>query len=278
MYEDVEIEISERVATISLNRPGRRNAVRLQTLSELRAALTQAEASADVAVIVLTGAGKDFCVGLDAAELTAATGRADNPFERVAELTRARAKGQGFEAEFAGDFDYLLRLRKPVIAAVNGAAAGLGLVLASYSDIRLAGDDARFTASFAQRGLAAEYGLSWLLPRLVGTSNTFRLLWEPSPIRAVAAQQMGLVSFVFPATSLLGEAQAYARRMADASSGHSMTTMKEQVYRDLNSPFSEAYQRTLAAMAKCVAHPDFIEGVTSFLEKRAPDFAPVSAD
>src|SRR5471032_1260408 len=176
--EEVLYEVHDRVAVIRLNRPEALNAFTAGMGVALRKAVGAAVADESVRVIVLTGAGRGFCAGADMKLLqgikTGAASASKAPEERSPDFSSEL--GPDVSAHYGGRFGYLFKAKKPIIAAINGPAAGLGLVLALYADIRFAGSEAKFTTSFSQRGLIAEHGVSWLLPRLVGPAHSLDLL------------------------------------------------------------------------------------------------------
>ena len=215
-------------------------------------------------VIVLTGAGRGFCAGADMKRLQQIT-----PAARQAQ---AAAASQEAEQDFGGRFGYLMRVPKPVIGALNGPAAGIGLVLALYADVRFAGSDAKFTTSFAQRGLIAEHGISWLLPRLVGPAHALDLLLSARKIGAAEAERIGLVNKVFPQASFMDDVMAYARSLADTVSPRSMAVIKAQIWKSLFQDFNEALALADAEMHKSFGSADFKEGVAHFVEKRSAAF------
>jgi enoyl-CoA hydratase/carnithine racemase len=165
---------------------------------------------------------------------------------------------------------------KPVIAAVNGACAGIGMVQALMCDIRFAAAGAKFTTAFSRRGLIAEYGMSWLLPRLVGTANAMDVLLSGRVFLAEEAHAIGMLNGVVPADKLIEHTLAYATELAANVSPTSMKVMKEQLYADLSQSLEAAEQRALTLMKESLKRSDFKEGVASFLEKRPPNFAPVT--
>jgi len=170
MYTEILFEISKPVATITLNRPDKLNAATYRMLAEVRHAIAAAEQSPDVTGIVITGAGRGFCAGMDMAALQiiqAQGGTTDEPFEGLSAHPGDRSMGE----DFGRGLTYLLTVRKPIIAAINGPVAGYGMSLVVFCDLRFAAESAVFTTSFAQRGLVAEHGQSWLLPRLIGPSR-----------------------------------------------------------------------------------------------------------
>jgi enoyl-CoA hydratase/carnithine racemase len=166
---------------------------------------------------------------------------------------------------------------KPVIGAINGACAGIGFVQAASYDVVFASTAAKFTTSFARRGLPAENGLSWLLPRRIGTANAMDLLLSARVVLADEALAMGLVNRVCEPDELLPAALAYARELATNCSPASMAHIKRQVLDDWERTAEESRLRSLVLMSEMGAHPDFVEGVTSFGEKRPPRFAGLAA-
>jgi enoyl-CoA hydratase/carnithine racemase len=174
--------------------------------------------------------------------------------------------------DFRGPYAYFPTVPKPVIAALNGATAGLGLVIALYCDVRFASDSAVFTTAFARRGLIAEHGVSWMLPRLIGVQNALDLLLSGRKIAAAEAQRMGLVSQVFPEAELGPRVRAYARELADLASPRSMAVMKRQIWEAQFQTLAEATGVADEEMRRSFASADFKEGIAHFLEKRAPAF------
>ncbi|WP_042416692.1 enoyl-CoA hydratase-related protein [Streptacidiphilus anmyonensis] len=251
------------VLVLTLNRPERLNAWTYALEDRYFDLLDAAEADPEVRAVVVTGAGRGFCAGADLEDLEAA-GNADA--ETLAKLpARSRPRTRPLE------------LRKPLIAAVNGAAAGLGLVEALYCDLRFAAPDAKFTTAFARRGLIAEYGVAWLLPRLVGASRAMDLLLSGRVVRGEEALAMGLVDFVVEREGLLDAAVAYATELAEQCSPWSMHMIKQQVRRSLDGSFTASVAEADALMLEGFARPDVREGVASYLEHRAPAFPPLPA-
>ncbi len=272
MYEQIRTEVQGTVATIAFSRPDRLNALTQRMLAELRHALAAAEDDARVFGIVLTGDGRGFTAGMDADALQ---GDAD-----AGEVTRG-ARDPALEAspgdtamgeDFQVTFGYLLSIRKPLVAAINGPCAGLGLAIAALCDIRIASETAVFRTAFAQRGLIAEHGTSWILPRLLGPSRALDLLWHPRKVGADEAREMGLVNRVVPGDELLASACGYIEEIAAASSPTSVMQMKQQVYRSLMQPLGESMNEANRLMEESLKRPDFKEGVASFVERRAPEF------
>jgi enoyl-CoA hydratase/carnithine racemase len=224
------------------------------------AALDECAASEHVRVIVVTGAGKGFCAGADMQQLQ------DLSDGSLSDSDREARRPQSFP----------LSVPKPIIAAINGACAGIGLVQALMCDIRFGAEGAKFTTAFARRGLVAEHGISWILPRLVGPARALDLLLSGRVLLAGEAAALGLLNRVHAPERLLEETLAYARDIAVNCSPASMATMKRQVYADYERTLPEALAVADELMVASFAAPDFGEGVASFLERREPSFAPVA--
>ena len=276
-YEDILYEVVDRIALIRLNRPDALNAFTPLMGRELKSAVGAAVADEAVRVIVLTGAGRGFCAGADMKVLQqiraagpGAPARAPEPPQEEPDFSGDL--GPDVSAHFGGRFGYLFKARKPVIAAINGPAAGLGFVLALYADVRFAGSEAKFTTSFAQRGLIAEHGVSWLLPRLVGPAHSLDLLLSARKFDAAEAERLGLVNKVFPQATFMDEVLAYARTLADTVSPRSMAVIKAQIWKTPFQGFGESLAVADAEMQKSFKSEDFKEGVAHYMEKRAPRF------
>lgn len=263
--------VAERVATITLNRPDKLNAWTAVMEQEVRAAMDAADNDGSVRVIVLTGAGRGFCAGADMSLLnTVATQGLDDRGRKQALATRSNR--EGVRADFQRKYSYFPALSKPVIAAINGPVVGLGLVIALYCDLRFASDAAKFSTAFSRRGLVAEYGMAWMLPRLVGLPNALDLLFSARTIDAAEAQRIGLVNQVFANEQFMEKVNAYARELASSVSPRSMRVMKRQVYDAMFQTLAEAIETSEQEMLASLQSEDFKEGVAHFLEKRAPQF------
>jgi enoyl-CoA hydratase/carnithine racemase len=247
------------VQVLTLNRPDRLNAWTEELERRYFALLDAAEDDPEVRAIVVTGAGRGFCAGADMDDLQQA-GTAD-----LDAALKQRERPRTFP----------MTVRKPLIAAINGAAAGLGLVEALYCDLRFCAPEAKLTTAFSRRGLIAEYGMAWILPRLVGPSTALDLLLSARVVQGEEAQRLGLVDRVVARDAVLDEAVAYAQDLADHCSPASMATIKGQVQRDLDRPFAEAVADADRLMLESFTLPDVQEGVASYLEHRAPAFAPL---
>jgi enoyl-CoA hydratase/carnithine racemase len=273
MYEQILYEVEGRIATITLNRPERLNAWTNRMGNEVRDAVARAESDPGVVVIVLTGAGRGFCAGADMQLLGGmAAGRTIDDVAPVAADPGDSDTGRPYR----GQYSYFASIPKPVIAAINGPTAGMAIPIALFCDLRFASDRASFTTSFARRGLVAEWGLSWILPRLVGPARALDLLLSARKIDAAEALAMGLVNRVVPHDDLIPAVRAYATELATQSSPTSMAVIKGQVYRHMMESLDRAESETAALMLQSFGRPDFAEGVASFLEKRPPRFAPLT--
>ena len=277
-YEDLIYEVKGHVGLVTLNRPDRLNAWTGAMEKSLKQALAAAVADDAVRVIVLTGAGRGFCAGADMNLLQSIKPENDWEDREYARAAReetfdfASGLGPDVSLHYGGRFGYLMQVKKPVIAAINGPAAGLGLVVALYADMRFSGSEAKFTTAFAQRGLIAEHGISWLLPRLVGPANAMDLLLSARKVTAAEAEGMGLVNKVFEQANFMPAVMDYANTIAAAVSPRSMAVMKAQVWKSLFQDFNEALAVGDAEMQKSFATEDFKEGVAHFVEKRAANF------
>jgi enoyl-CoA hydratase/carnithine racemase len=272
-YAEILYEVKDRIATVTLNRPVKLNAWTETMGREVRQAMTEAGDDEAVRVILLTGAGRGFCAGADMSLLSgiASSGRLDRDAIDSAPPIAASVE-QAPRPDFQGPFAYFPAIPKPVIAVMNGATAGLGLVIALYCDLRMASDTAVFTTAFSRRGLIAEHGLSWMLPRLVGLPNALDLALSGRTIDAAEALRMGLVARVLPPEELMAGARAYARELAELVSPRSMRVMKRQLWEAQFQTLAEATRSANQAMLESFTSEDFKEGVAHFLEKRAPTF------
>ncbi len=240
---------------------------------EVRASLDEAERDSNVGIIVLTGAGRGFCAGADISLLSsvATQGLPGGDREAVSQLGRS-VQREGVPSDFQKKYSYLLGIEKPILAAINGPAVGLGLVIALYCDLRLASDAARFSTTFAQRGLIAEYGMAWMLPRIVGLPNALDLLFSARQINAAEALRMGLVNQVFAQEDFPAKVNEYAVDLASRVSPRSLRVIKRQVYGAMFQTLGESFDLAVEEMVASLRSEDFKEGVAHFLEKRAPAF------
>ena len=280
-YEQITYEVSNAIATVTLNRPERLNAWTPTMAKELRQAMREASAAEDVRVIVLTGAGRGFCAGADMQRLDNASQdkvRKLDSNERLAE-TRAESYSAGpipggneLPQAFAYKHAYFPTVPKPIIAALNGPTAGLGLVISLWSDIRFASESAVFSTGFARRGLIAEHGMDWILPRVVGLPNALELLMSARKFDASEALRIGLVNKVFPHGEFMSKVRDYALELATMVSPRSMRVIKSQLFRAQNLDLDAAMHASLKDMVESFSSEDFREGVQHFVEKRPPNF------
>lgn len=271
-------EVDAGVALVTLNRPDRLNAWSVRMETEYRWCLETADADPDVRVIVVTGAGRGFCAGADMRALDdmADSGAYPAGAEPSADATGAASGDRPPERpDFGHIHTFVLGLRKPVIAAVNGAAAGVGFVLACFADIRFAADDAKLTTSFGRLGLPAEHGVSWVLSRLIGPGHAADLLFSSRVVLGAEAAQLGLVNRAMPLDELLPFTLDYARHMAAEIAPSSLAMMKRQLWDDLLGDLDTAAGRSVREMVAMIASSDFAEGVAAFQERRPPHFAPL---
>ena len=272
MYEEIIYEVADPVATVTINRPERLNALTARTQVEIKHAMIAAERDERAVGIILTGAGRAFSAGADMRSLAEiAERRAVDQDDTLAHL-EAESRGREVDPEFRITWSFIPSLKKPVIAAVNGPCAGMSTAIATMCDLRFASDSAVFTTSFSQRGLVAEHGLSWILPRLIGPAKALDMLWSARRVDAQEAERLGLVDRVVPGDELLPTTRGYIEDLARNSSPASIMIMKRQVYLHLMKPLHEAMEDTNRLMAESLTRDDFREGVASFVEKRAPAF------
>jgi len=264
--------VAGQVATITLNRPDKLNAWTAIMEGEVRVAIEEAEKDENVRVIVLTGAGRGFCAGADMSLLSTVADKGLDEARRAQAVQPVSGSREGVRADFRKKYSYFPAVTKPVIAGINGPVVGLGLVIALYCDLRLASDAARFGTAFAQRGLIAEYGMAWMLPRLVGHANALDLLLTARMIDAAEALRMGLVNQVFPQELFLEAVKKYAMDLAAKVSPRSLRVIKRQVYDAMFQTLAESFESSGQEMLASLRSEDFKEGVAHFIEKRAPAF------
>lgn len=265
-YEHILYDVADRVATVTLNRPEKLNAWTATMEREVRQAMDAAARDDAVRAIVLTGAGRGFCAGADIDLLSGIqAGRTVSSEPAAPPVAASRP-------DFQRKYSYFPAVPKPIIAAINGPVAGLGLVVALYCDLRIAGEDAVFTTAFSRRGLVAEHGISWTLPRLVGLSNALDLLLSSRRVGAAEALRLGLVNQVLPPAQLADGVRAYARDLVTLVSPRSMAVMKRQLWDAQFTTLAEAIAAADVEMLESFASQDFKEGVAHFVQKRAPVF------
>ena len=259
--EATDVVLAERrdhVALITFNRPDKLNAVTRELADAWASHMRDADADPDVRAIVVTGAGRGFCAGADLSILAGG-----------AETLTDFLPGPGDLPQM------VLDLSTPVIAAVNGPVAGIGFAYMLGSDVRFAARGATMSTTFARLGLVAEYGLSWLLPRIVGLSAAMDLLLTGRTIDADEAARLGLVQAVVAPDALLDHALAYAHELATACSPYSLANIKQQIYADTQRDRATALTDTLERMHDSVTRPDLGEAMRARAEQRPPRFDPL---
>ena len=283
MYDEIIYEVTDPVATITFNRPASMNAWTNSMDAQLADAMQRAERDAKVVGIIVTGADRAFCAGADMKLLSSLTEAGDG-----AGVAGSGVSGSGGESggdrtpreslwdnpngDFGGRMPYVMTMQKPVIAAVNGAVAGMAFPFTLCCDLRVVTPDALFLTAFAQRGLIAEWGLGWLLPRLVGPAVALDLLMSSRKVKGEEALALGLANYLVGADELLSFCRSYIENLARNCSPMSIAIMKRQVYEHLHRGLGPAEVESQRLMIESFGRPDFKEGVRSFLEKRPPQF------
>ncbi|MBI1814832.1 MAG: enoyl-CoA hydratase/isomerase family protein [Deltaproteobacteria bacterium] len=271
-YDQILYDVTDRVATITLNRPEKLNAWTMRMGAEVRHAMVQADRDDGVRVIIVTGAGKGYCAGADMNMLQGLQQGGSEAGADAGDGSLHVDFDASLPAAFRGEYSYPLGLHKPVIAAVNGIAVGLGLSYMLYYDMRIASERARFGTIFSRRGLVAEHGSAWLLPKLIGMNNACDLLYSGRIVTAEEAQRMGLINRVVPHDALLSTVRELATEMATLCSPRSIRLMKRQLYGDLFVDLGASIQEADTEMVASFTTADFKEGVASFVQRRSPRF------
>lgn len=259
-FEDLIYEVKDQVAVITMNRPGRLNALTPAMREGLGHAVVAADNADNVRVIVITGAGRGFCSGGDVKAMNEARASgASNPLEEKIAPVRDRV---------------VLAMRnanKPVIAAVNGPAAGAGMNIALACDIRIMSKEAKMGQTFAKRGLHPDWGGTYFLPRLVGVARAAEMIWSGRMISADEALELGIVSQLSDPDSLMDDVMTMARTFADGPP-IAIRMAKRAMYRNVDSSLEEALEFETFAQNACAATKDAREGIAAFVEKREPKF------
>lgn len=262
--------LDEGVATVVLNRPDRGNAWTGRMEAEYRIVLDAAEQSDRVGAIVITGAGKHFCVGADAAAVSGISERGEYSSGLRAPFVEP---GDPEHPAHGARHGFLLSLTKPVIAAINGSAAGIGFAIACFCDVRFIAEKARLTTATAPLGLPAEFGVSWILPRLIGVSRAMPLLLGSPKITGAEAEALGLAHRALPAADVVSAAQQYARQLVTTAAPSSMASAKAQVWLDMQRSLAEADRDADARLKQMVRSADFAVGARALSQRSRPDFA-----
>lgn len=270
-FQEIIYDVDGAIATVTLNRPSKLNAWTFQMEREYRHALADAEARDDVRAIIITGAGRGFCAGADMGLLTSVQDGSVDASDATGTSAEPGA-GENIPEDFKKPYSFPAAINKPIIAAINGHAMGIGLVHTLYCDFRFASESAKFGTAFVQRGLIAEHGISWMLPRLVGLENALDLLYSGRIIEAAEAKELGLVGKVYAPDDLLPAARDYATHLATRCSPRSIRVMKRQVWDAMLMNLGPAIDIANTEMMESFGSADFVEGVSSFIEKRPPQF------
>jgi len=266
--------VEDQIATITLNRPHRGNAWTGRMHTEYRYLLDQADKDPAVRAIILTGSGERFCVGGDSQALDGHSKKGSYDAGTPVDII---TPGSDEFAPFAEDFAYQFALSKPVIAAINGAAAGVGLVMACYADIRFAVPGAKLTTAHGPLNLPAEYGLSWLLPRLIGGARALELLLSSRKFLTDEAHQIGLIHRLVAPEHLLSETRAYAADMIARVSPEALRQSRRQTYLDFHRDIGASVREANTLLGEMVKQSDYKEAIRAFLEKRPANWSGMAA-
>jgi enoyl-CoA hydratase/carnithine racemase len=271
-FAEIIYEKSDRIATVTFNRPEKLNSWTPKMGAEMRAAMMDAERDPAVGAIIVTGAGRAYCAGADMGTLS--------------EISAGRASAGGGEggsrgdewlkeqrADYRNQYAYLLALKKPVIGAINGACVGLGFTTCLYQDIRIASENARLGLIFVQRGLAIEHGSSWMLPRIVGVAHAVEMAITGRLVDAQEALSIGLVHRVVPQAKLMEAAREAAAHIAHKCSPLGVSEAKRLIYSHLFTDLATAIRDDDESMQMMTRSEDFKEGVRAFIEKRPAKYS-----
>ncbi len=270
-YREILTSFSQGVLTITLNRPERLNAWTGIMQTEVETAIRAGGADEAVRCIVITGAGRGFCAGADMNGLQSIQASGGEDYQAKIPDLKPEAVSP-LERTFPGRFGHMFACPKPIIAAINGPCAGIGLILTLFADLRYAAAEAKFTTAFSQRGLIAEHGIAWQLPRLVGEANALDLLFTARKFDGAEAERLGLVNRALPGESLMAHVGEVAQHLATQVSPRSVAIMKRQIRESYFQTYGESLVVADAEMERSFATHDFKEGVASFVERRAPAF------
>ncbi|MAQ61155.1 MAG: enoyl-CoA hydratase [Gammaproteobacteria bacterium] len=268
--KNTEYEVdSQGVAIIWLNRPHRMNAWTGRLHTEYRHLLERANSDTAVRAIVVTGRGRGFCVGGDSEALSGHADRGGYDAGISADIAKP---GYGIDEHFDASFAYHFGLDKPVIAAMNGPAAGVGLALACFADLRFAVPDVKFTTAHGKLNLPAEYGLSWMLPKIVGLGRANDLLLTSRVFTSDEALTLGFVNQIFEPAELVAQTVAYAHQLIASVSPNSLRQTRWQIYKDLHRDVASAVIESERLIEDMAMEEDFKEGIAALVEKRPPDW------
>ncbi|MFI5011892.1 MAG: enoyl-CoA hydratase-related protein [Hyphomicrobiales bacterium] len=266
---EILYEVADHVATITLNRPEKLNAWTHVMEAEVRSAMEKSAADEAVRVILVTGAGRGFCAGADLDKMKASleSGKRGTLVQHPAAADGAA----GIDVNYRQRFSYLLRVPKPIIAGINGPVAGIGLCFVLFTDLRYIAPAAKVTTAFAKRGLIAEHGMSFMLPRLIGLMPALDLLYSARIIDGREAARLGIANLLV-GENFAEEVRRLARDLASGSSPRSTAVIKRQVYDDLFRNLAESWKVADEEMQASFKSEDFKEGVAHYFEKRPPRF------
>jgi enoyl-CoA hydratase/carnithine racemase len=268
--KNTEYEVdSQGVAIIWLNRPHRMNAWTGRLHTEYRHLLERANSDTAVRAIVVTGRGRGFCVGGDSEALSGHADRGGYDAGISADIAKP---GYGTDEHFDASFAYHFGLDKPVIAAMNGPAAGVGLALACFADLRFAVPGVKFTTAHGKLNLPAEYGLSWMLPKIVGLGRANDLLLTSRVFTSDEALTLGFVNQIFEPAELVAQTVAYAHQLIASVSPNSLRQTRWQIYKDLHRDVASAVIESERLIEDMAMEEDFKEGIAALVEKRPPDW------
>ncbi|MEE2892654.1 MAG: enoyl-CoA hydratase-related protein [Pseudomonadota bacterium] len=275
---DVDYRVEDGVAVVTLDRPNKMNAWTAAMDASVHECMKAASADVDVRVIVLTGNGRGFCAGADMDNLLSIqaaaedTADGDDAGSAAAAPSEDRRIDKGVPEAFGGRYTYFASVPKPVIGAINGATAGMGMAIALFTDIRLWSSEGRMSTIFAKRGLIAEWGLTWTLNKLCTPAVAADLLFSARFVGAEEALRLGLANAVYPKETFMDEVMTYAKNMASNVSPRSLRVMKQQLWNDVSADLGPVMDRAVEEMQKTFGTEDFKEGVAHFIEKRPPNF------
>ncbi len=271
-YQEILTGLADGVLTITLNRPDRLNAWTGTMQVEVETAIRKGGADEAVRCIVITGAGRGFCAGADMNGLQSIQASAGADYNATRPAAPRPEAPSELETKFPGRFGHMFACPKPIIAAINGPCAGIGLILTLFADMRYAAAEAKFTTALAQRGLIAEHGIAWQLPRLVGEANALDLLFTARKFDGAEAERLGLVNKALPGDELMDYVNDIAGHLATQVSPRSVAIMKRQVRESYFQSYAASLEVADAEMEASFATHDFKEGVASFVERRPPAF------
>ncbi len=268
-YQEILYNTLDGVATITINRPDTLNALTSLTQAEIKHALFISDTTEEVIGTVITGAGRGFCSGVDMKSL----GKISDDGKRTQDAFKhLEVSFENENKNFLGSPAYFLALKKPLIAAINGACAGLGFSYATFCDMRFMNRTAKLVTSFSPRGLIAEHGTSWILPKIIGPSHALDLMWTSRRVDAEEAYRIGYANRLSENGEALKEAQDFIFNLAKTSAPYSLMMMKKQIYQHLNQDLGLSNTESTKWMDESLKRDDFKEGIKSFLEKRSPNF------